>query len=89
MGPRLEAATDGLERRINRLTLVSPATAHVARMFSINLANWRGNEFVRANHPTEDLDRLAAGLSELTGSQDAAQIRWEMRQIAVERSRPA
>jgi trans-aconitate 2-methyltransferase len=85
VGPRLEAATRGPERRISRVAPASPATAHVARMFSINLAKWRGNDFVRANHAEEELDRLATGLSRLTASQDVAEIRWGMRQIAIER----
>jgi SAM-dependent methyltransferase len=89
VGPRLEAATRGSERRISRLTPASPATAHVARMFSINLANWRENRFVRANYTEEELDRLAAGLSELAASQERGEIRWEMRQIAIEGARTA
>jgi SAM-dependent methyltransferase len=84
VGPRLEAATKGLARRMSRVAPASPATAHVARMFSINLANWRGNDFVRANHAEEELDRLATDLSRLTASQDVAEIRWGMRQIAIE-----
>jgi trans-aconitate 2-methyltransferase len=89
VGPRLEAATEGPERRISRIAPASPTTAHVARMFSINLANWRENGFVRANHPAKELDRLATGLSGLTTSEERGEIRWEMRQIAVERARPA
>lgn len=86
VGPRLEAATRGPERRISRIAPVSPTTAHVARMFAINLANWRGNDFVRTNHTQKELDRLAVGLSRLTESRDAAEIRWGMRQIAIERA---
>jgi SAM-dependent methyltransferase len=86
VGPRLEAATRGPERRISRIAPASPTTAHVARMFSINLANWRGNDFVRTNHTKKELDRLAEGLSELTESRDTAEIRWGMRQIAIERA---
>jgi trans-aconitate 2-methyltransferase len=89
VGPRLEAATKGLARRMSRVVPASPATAHVARMFSINLANWRGNDFVLANHAEEELDRLATDLSRLTASQDVAEIRWGMRQIAIERTPPA
>lgn len=86
VGPRLETATRGPERRINRIAPVSPTTAHVARMFAINLANWRGNDFVRANHAKKELDRLAVGLSRLTESRDTVEIRWGMRQIAIERA---
>jgi trans-aconitate 2-methyltransferase len=87
VGPRLDAATEGPGRRISRVAPASPTTAHVARMFSINLATWRENGFVRANHPAAELDRLAAGLSGLTASREMGEIRWRMRQIAVERSR--
>jgi trans-aconitate 2-methyltransferase len=86
VGPRLEAATKGPERRLSRIAPASPTTAHVARMFAINLANWRGNDFVRANHTNRELDRLATGLSRLTASQDAAEIRWGMRQIVIEKA---
>jgi hypothetical protein len=44
---------------------------------------------VRANHAEEELDRLAVGLSQLTESRDTAEIRWGMRQIAIERTPPA
>jgi trans-aconitate 2-methyltransferase len=86
VGPRLEAATRGPVRRISRIAPASPTTAHVAMMFAINLANWRRNDFVRANHTKRELDRLATGLSRLTASRDAAEIRWGMRQIAIERT---
>ena len=86
VGPRLEAATKGPERRFSRVAPASPTTAHVARMFAINLSNWRGNDFVRANHTNRELDRLATDLSRLTASRDAAEIRWGMRQIAIERA---
>jgi trans-aconitate 2-methyltransferase len=84
VGPRLEAATRGPERRISRIVPAGPTTAHVARMFAINLANWRGNDYVRANHTEEELDRLAANLCDLTTSRDTDEIRWGMRQIAIE-----
>jgi SAM-dependent methyltransferase len=50
VGPRLEAATEGPERQTSRIAPASPTNAHVAKMSSINLANWRGNGFVRTNH---------------------------------------
>lgn len=87
VGPRLNAP-EGPERRISRIAPASATTAHAARMFSINLGKWRGNGFVRANHSAEELDRLAAGLSGLTDSRDTGEIRWGMRQIAIERTLP-
>jgi trans-aconitate 2-methyltransferase len=89
VGPRLDAASEGLDRRMSRVAPATPTTAHVARMFSMNLANWRENKFVRANHSAEELDRLAADLSELTDSCDTGEIRWGLRQIAIEKTRPA
>ena len=88
VGPHLETITEGPECRISRVVPSSSTTAHVARMFSINLANWRSNGFVRANYTEEELDRLAAGLAELTTSENAGEIRWGMRQIAIERTLP-
>lgn len=88
VGPRLEAATRGSERRISRIAPASPTTAHVAGMFAINLATWRSNDFVRASHTKRELDRLATGLSRLTASRDTGEIRWWMRQIAVEKISP-
>lgn len=89
VGPRLDAATEGPERRTSRVAPVSPTTAHAAKMFSMNLANWRENEYVRANHSVEELDRLGADLSELTASREREEIRWGLRQIAIEGTRPA
>jgi SAM-dependent methyltransferase len=88
VGPRLEAATEGPGRRISRIAPASPTTAHVARMFSINLTKWRDNGFVRATHSVEQLDRLAADLSALTTLRNAGDIRWGMRQIAIEKPQP-
>lgn len=87
VGPRLDVATEAPGRRISRLATATPTTAHVARMFSINLSKWRRNDFVRANHTERDLDRLAASLSDLTASRDTGEIRWRNRQISIERPR--
>ena len=88
VGPRLDAATVGPERRMSRVAPVSPTTGHAARMFSINLANWRDDESVRADHTKEELDRLAADLSDLTRSRESREIRWGLRQIAIQGGRP-
>jgi trans-aconitate 2-methyltransferase len=83
VGPRLHAATAGPGRRISRVARVGAATAHVARMFSINLAAWRDDPAVRAEHPAAELDRMAVDLAALTASPRAGEISWGMRQIAV------
>ena len=89
VGPRLDAASERPERRMSRVAGASPTTAHAAKMFSMNLANWREDGFVRANHSVEELDRMAADLSDLTASRDTGEIRWGLRQIAIEGARPA
>ena len=88
VGPRLDAASERLKRRMSRLASAAPTTAHAAKMFSMNLANWRENEFVRANYSEEEIDRLEADLSALTASRERGEICWGLRQIAIERTPP-
>ena len=87
VGPRLDAATGKPERLMSRVAPANPTTGHAARMFSINLSNWRDDGFVRANYSVEELDRLAADLSDLTASRESGGIRWGMRQIAIRGAR--
>ena len=88
VGPRLDAVTEGPGRQVSRVAGATPTMAHAAKMFSMNLANWREDGFVRANHPAEELDRLAADLSDLTASRERGEIQWGLRQIALEGARP-
>lgn len=79
-----------LVQRANEPTpeAVPPISAPpVAKMFSINLGTWREDEFVWDNHSGEELDRLAADLSDLTASWERGEIRWGLRQIAIQRAR--
>ncbi len=88
VGARLDATGEevGWTRRSSRVVRLQPSTAQAARMFSMNLANWREDPFVRATHSGEKIDRLEAGLSELSASQSREEIAWGLRHIVIERS---
>jgi SAM-dependent methyltransferase len=60
-------------------------TADAARMYSMNLRNWRNDPFVENAYSTEAIDDLAAGLDELTRSSATHEIEWGLRQVAYER----
>jgi ubiquinone/menaquinone biosynthesis C-methylase UbiE len=83
IGPRLDVFTEGPRRRMSRVTPVHPTTGQAAGMFSMNLANWRENEFVKNHHSKEKIDRLANELSDLLLSQAREEIRWGLRQIVL------
>lgn len=84
-GPRLDETRIeiGWTRRSSRVARVRPTTGQAARMFSMNLPNWRGDAFVRENYSDEAIDRLQAGLSELCASRDEGEVVWGLRQIAI------
>lgn len=86
VGPRLDAICerDGWTRRLSRVARLAPTTGQAARMFSMNLPNWREDPFVRANYPKEEIARLQGELSELCGSRNEGEIFWGLRQIAIE-----
>ena len=88
VGARLNAIgeEDGWRRRSSRVVRLRPSTAQAARMFSMNLTNWRGDPFVREDYSGETIDRVEAGLSELSASQGEEEIVWELRQIVIERT---
>lgn len=88
VGPRLDAMHEdtGWTRRSSRVVRLGPTTGQAARMFSMNLANWRRDDFVRATYPDEHIDRLEVGLSKLRASRGEAEIRWGLRQIAIART---
>jgi trans-aconitate 2-methyltransferase len=89
VGSRLATARwdDGLRVEVDRTAEVRPSTGQAARMFSTNLPNWRHDPYVEANHPPDELERLAAELDQLTGSAKKGQIAWRMSQIALRRLR--
>lgn len=88
IGARLDAIgdEDSRKRRSSRVVRLRPTTGQVARMFSMNLANWRDDTFVRATYSGEKINHLEAGLSELTASQSKEEISWGLRQIVIERT---
>jgi trans-aconitate 2-methyltransferase len=70
---------------VNRTTEVSPSTGQAARMFSMNLSNWRHDRYVEATYPPGHLERLATELDGRTGFAETGRIVWQMRQIALRR----
>jgi SAM-dependent methyltransferase len=60
-------------------------TAAVARMFGLNLAEWRKGPWATANLPAAELDDLAAALASLAASPDDrdGEITWTHRQLAL------
>lgn len=83
IGPRLDVSTEGPRRRMSRATPMHPTTGQAASMFSMNLTNWRENEFVKNHHSKEKIDHLANELSDLLASQARGEIRWGLRQIVL------
>jgi trans-aconitate 2-methyltransferase len=76
----------GLLRRHDRLAPLAPPAARAAEMFGRNLAVW-GDEAVRAGVADDRvLDRLAGGLAAVAVGDAAGTIRWELRQLAYQRS---
>ena len=76
----------GLVRRDDRVGHLSPPTSQAAAMFALNLAVWRG-EAVRAGVATSDeLDRLAVGLAAVADGEAPGSIRWELRQLVLQRA---
>ena len=87
VGPRLAAMQwdANLRIQVNRSTDVRPTIRQAARMFSMNLPNWRHDPFVEATYPSEKLERLAVELDRLTAFADTGRIVWKMRQICLRR----
>ncbi|MDP8952611.1 MAG: class I SAM-dependent methyltransferase [Actinomycetota bacterium] len=88
VGPRLNAIgeEDGRRRRSSRVDRPRPSAGQAARMFSMSLANWRAEPFVRSTYSSETMERVEAGLSELSTSQGEEEILWGLRQIVIERT---
>ena len=85
VGARL--ATSGWDTdlciEVNRAAEVHPRTGQAARMFSMNLLNWRHDPYVEATYPPHSLERLAIELDGLTGFAETGRIVWRMRQISL------
>jgi trans-aconitate 2-methyltransferase len=87
VGPRLATSRwdADLWIEVNRTTEVRPSTGQAARMFSMNLPNWRHDPYVEATYPPGKLQRLATELDGLTGFAETGRIVWQIRQIALRR----
>jgi trans-aconitate 2-methyltransferase len=66
----------------NRAAEVRPSTGQAARMFSMNLPNWRHGPYVEAAYPPDRLERLATELDRHTGFAETGRIVWYIRQIS-------
>ena len=88
VGQRLARLPDppGMVRRDDRIGHLTPPAARAAAMFALNLAVWRG-EAVRAGVATAaELDRLAADLAAVADGEVRGSIRWELRQLVLQRA---
>jgi len=86
VGARLATTRwDVLRIEVNRASEVRPSTGQAARMFSMNLPNWRHDPYVEATYPPGKLQRLATELDGLTGFAETRRIVWQIRQIALRR----
>ncbi len=87
VGARLATTSwdDDLRIEVNRAAEVCPSTGQAARMFSMNLPNWRHDPYVEATYPPDKVERLAAELDGLTGFAETGRIVWQMRQISLRR----
>jgi SAM-dependent methyltransferase len=76
----------GLVRRDDQIGHLAPPAPRAAAMFALNLAVWRG-EAVRAGVATPArLDRLAADLAAVADGEVEGSIRWELRQLVLQRA---
>ena len=88
VGPVLARLPDppGLARRDDRIGHLAPPANRAAAMFALNLAVWRGQAVRAGVAAAEQLDRLAAGLAAVADGKVDGSIRWELRQLALERT---
>ena len=76
----------GLTRRHDQLAHLAPPADRAAAVFALNLAVWRA-QAVRAGVATaEQLDRLATDLTAVADGEVEGSIRWELRQLVLERT---
>ena len=88
IGPVLARLPDppGLARRDDRIGHLAPPAHQAAAMFTLNLAVW-GGEAVRAGVASADqLDRLATDLAAVADGEVDGSIRWELRQLVLQRT---
>jgi trans-aconitate 2-methyltransferase len=72
-------------RRSDVVRHVDVSTADAARMYVMNLANWREDPFVVEAYDRSAIDDLAAGLEALARSPATGEISWGLRQVAYQK----
>ena len=83
---------DGLRRgrgwvqRSSRVRVVPVATADAAQMYAMNIGTWRDDPHIREHYDAAEIDRLAADLRALAGSDGTGAITWGVRQVVFERT---
>ena len=87
IGPRLATTRwkDNLRVEVNRTSEVCPSTGQAARMFSMNLANWRHDPHVEATYTKDKVEVLTNELDGLSGFEETGRIIWRLRQISLRR----
>lgn len=76
----------GWQQRSSVVRVVPVATCAAARMYSMNLATWRDDPYIRAQHSPDRIARLAHDLGQLAESSDTGEITWGIRQVVYERT---
>ena len=86
-GPLLDAMTtpDTWRRRSSRRVSHLVPVADAARMYGLNLANWRNDPHMREHHDPRELDEIADGLAAIAGMETGATVEWGLRQVVFER----
>jgi SAM-dependent methyltransferase len=88
VGPVLARLPDppGLVRRDDRIGHLAPPAARAAAMFALNLAVWRAQALRAGVATAQQLDRLATDLAAVADGEVEGSIRWELRQLVLQRS---
>jgi len=76
----------GLVRRDDRIGHLAPPAHRAAAMFALNLAVWRGQAVRTGVATAAELDRLAADLGAVADGEVQGSIRWELRQLVLQRT---
>lgn len=88
VGPRLDGMREDerISLKSSRVSRLEPTVGQAADMFSMNLANWREDEFIRDAYSEREVEELDAGLLRLAGSRARGGVFWRLRQIVIERA---
>jgi SAM-dependent methyltransferase len=88
VGPVLARLPDppGLVRRDDRIGHLAPPAPQAAAMFALNLAVWRGAAVHAGVASGDELDRLGAELAAVADGEAPGSIRWELRQLVLQRA---